>query len=109
MKVEFLMDMEIGDGRQIFISASEFNKAVNDEDEFKSFAFATDAFFSFYGSDRFIDRVEYDYIRQFLDKNGAVIITAAEERYPRYVYPLIFVSNNNRLKLLDIDEAHNEG
>ena len=28
MKVEFLVNTDIGDGRQIFIAASEFNKAA---------------------------------------------------------------------------------
>ena len=103
MKVEFLVNTDIGDGRQIFITASEFNKAAKDEEEFNSFAFATDAFFSYYGTDRFIDRAEYDYIQKFLDKNGAVIITAVEERYSRHIYPEVYVSNNNRLKRIDLD------
>ena len=33
MKVEFLVNTDIGDGRQIFIAASEFNKAAKDEEE----------------------------------------------------------------------------
>ncbi len=109
MKVEFLVNTDIGDGRQIFITASEFNKAAKDEEEFNSFAFATDVFFSYYGSDRFIDRAEYDYIRKFLDKSGAVIITAVEGRYPRRIYPEVFVSNNNKLKRIDLDAVEKEG
>lgn len=108
MKVEFLIDTEIGDGRQIFISASEFNKAANNIEEFDSFAFATNAFFSLYGSDRFIDKYEYNHIRKFLEKNGAVIITAREERYPRIVYPEVYVSNNNRLKYIDLSKVVKE-
>ena len=53
MKVEFLVNTEINDGRQLFISATEFFKAKNDEEEFNSFAFATHALFSFYGVDDF--------------------------------------------------------
>lgn len=41
MKVEFLVNTDINDGRQIFIQESEFKKAKNDEEEFNSFAFAT--------------------------------------------------------------------
>ena len=108
MKVEFLVNTDIGDGRQIFIHASEFNKAANDEDEFNSFAFATEAFFSHYGIDRFINSTEYDYIQKFLDKNGAVIITAVEERYPRRIYPEVYISNNNKLKRIDLDAAYKE-
>ena len=56
MRVEFLTNTEINDGRQIFIEASEFMKAKKDDEEFNSFAFATHALFSFYGRDDFIDR-----------------------------------------------------
>ena len=47
MKVEFLINTEINDGRQIFIEASEFIKAQKDDEEFDSFAFAAHAFFLF--------------------------------------------------------------
>ncbi len=46
MKVEFLVNESLNDGRQIFIQESEFKKAKNNEDEFNSFAFATECFFS---------------------------------------------------------------
>lgn len=36
MKVEFLVNTEINDGRQIFISAAEFVKAKKDEEEFNT-------------------------------------------------------------------------
>ena len=62
MRVEFLTNTEINDGRQIFIEASEFMKAKKDDEEFNSFAFATHALFSFYGRDDFIDRNEYEKI-----------------------------------------------
>lgn len=103
MKVEFLVNTEINDGRQIFISASEFFKAKNDEDEFNSFAFATHALFAFYGVDDFINRNEYEKILSAVDKSGAVIITVVEEKYPRKIYPEVFVSNNNRLKAVELD------
>ena len=109
MKVEFLVNTDIGDGRQLFITASEFNKAVKDKEEFNSFAFATEVFFSYYGSDRLIYRAEYDYIQKFLDKNGAVIITAVEERYPTHIYPEVYISNNNRLKRIDLDAIDKRG
>lgn len=81
MKVEFLVNTDINDGRQIFIQESEFKKAKNDEEEFNSFAFATHCLFSFC---------------------GAVIITVVEEKYPRRVYPEVFVSNNNKLKRVQL-------
>lgn len=102
MKVEFLTDAEINDGRQIFIEASEFMKAKKDDEQFNSFAFATNALFSFYGRDDFIRRDEYEKILQTLDKNGAVIITVIEERYSRRIFPEVYVSNNNRLKMVDL-------
>ena len=102
MRVEFLTNAEINDGRQIFIEASEFMKAKKDDGEFDSFAFATNALFSFYGRDDFIHRDEYEKILQTLDKNGAVIITVIEEKYPRRVFPEVYVSNNNRLKRVEL-------
>ncbi len=102
MRVEFLTNAEMNDGRQIFIEATEFMKAKKDEEEFNSFAFATHALFSFYGSDDFIDRNEYEKILNMLDKNGAVIITIVEEKYPRRIFPEVYVSNNNRLKMVEL-------
>ena len=46
MKVEFLVNESINDGRQIFIQESEFKKAKNNEDEYNSFAFATNCLFA---------------------------------------------------------------
>lgn len=102
MRVGFLTNAEINDGRQIFIEASEFMKAKKDDEEFDSFAFATHALFSFYGKDDFIDRNEYEKILDLLDKNGAVIITVVEEKYPRRIFPEVYVSNNNRLKMVEL-------
>lgn len=102
MKVEFLTDTEINDGRQIFVEVSEFMKAKKDDEEFNSFAFATHALFSFYGRDDFIHRDEYEKILQMLDNNGAVIITVVEERYSRRIFPEVYVSNSNRLKKVDL-------
>lgn len=102
MRVEFLTNAEINDGRQIFIEASEFMKAKKDDEEFDSFAFATHALFSFYGKDDFIDRNKYEKILDLLDKNGAVIITVVEEKYPRRIFPEVYVSNNNRLKMVEL-------
>ena len=83
MKVEFLVNTEINDGRQIFIQEAEFRKAKNDDEEFNSFAFATNCLFAFYGcADDFITPVEYEKILSALEKGGAVIITVVEERYP---------------------------
>lgn len=103
MKVEFLVNTEINDGRQIFIQEAEFRKAKNNEEEFNSFAFATNCLFAFYGfPDYFISPVEYEIILSALEKGGAVIITIIEERYPRNVYPEVFVSNNNKLKKVQL-------
>lgn len=102
MKVEFLLNEEINDGRQLFIRESEFKKAHNDEEEFNSFAFATNCLFSFYGVDDFINKEEYEIILKHIEKNGAVIITIVQERYPRKAFPEVYVSNNNRLKRIDL-------
>lgn len=103
MKVEFLVNEDINDGYQIFIQEVEFKKAKNNEDEYNSFAFATNCLFAFYGyPDKFINPNEYEKILSNLDKGGAVIITVVEEKYPKRIYPEVFVSNNNRLKRVEI-------
>lgn len=84
---------------QIFIQEAEFKKAKNNEEEFNSFAFATNCLFAFYGCpEDFIRPIEYENILSVLEKGGAVIITIVEEKYPRNIYPKVFVSNNNKLK-----------
>ena len=40
-------------------------------------------------------------VRQML--LSAVIITVVEDRYPRRFYPEVFVSNNNRLKSVELN------
>ena len=105
MKVEFIVNADINDGRQIFIQESEFRKAKKNEEEYNSFAFATNCLFAFYGyPDDFINPDEYEKILSCLGKGGAVIITIVEERYPRKVYPEVFVSNSNKLKRVDLME-----
>lgn len=101
MKVEFLVDSEINDGRQIFISEPEFKKAIKSEEEFNSFAYATHCFFSFYGIDDFIHKDEYEVILKSLEKGGAVIISMEQIGYNRFC-PDVYVSNNNRLKRIDL-------
>ena len=105
MKVEFLVNQSINDGRQIFIQESEFKKAHNNEDEYFSFAFATQCLFRYYGFNDYNDYLnynEYEKILSNLDKGGAVIITILEDRYPRIIKPVVYVSNNNRLKEIEL-------
>ena len=103
MKVEFLVNQGINDGCQIFIQEAEFKKAKNNEDEYNSFAFATNCLFAFYGcSDDFINPTEYEKILSNLNKGGAVIITIVEEKYPRKIYPEVFVSNDNKIKKIEL-------
>lgn len=102
MKVEFLVDEIINDGRQILIQESEFKKAKNSEDEYNNFAFATNCLFSFYGCDDYIRLEEYEKILSNLEKGGAVIITIKQEKYPKRIYPEVFVLNNNHLKKIEL-------
>lgn len=100
MKVEFMVNTGINDGRQIFIQESEFKKAKNNEEEYNNFAFATNCLFALYGCPKdYINRSEYE---NTLEKGGAVIIMIVEERYPRVIYPEVFVSNNNKLKKVEL-------
>lgn len=62
MKVEFLVNEELNDGRQIVITEFEFKKSKNDDSKFDSFAFAIHCIFSFYGVDEIIYRDEYNKI-----------------------------------------------
>ena len=103
MKVEFLRNKYINDGQQIFIQESEFKKAKNNKEEYESFAFATNCLFAYYDChDDFIRENEYEKILSKLDKGGAVIITIVEERYPKRIYPEVFVSNNNNLEKVEL-------
>lgn len=103
MKVEFLVNADINDGRQIFIQESEFRKAKNNDEEYDSFAFATNCLFAFYGyPNDFINYDEYEKILSCLEKGGTVIITIVEERHPRNVYPEVFISNKNKLKQVEL-------
>ena len=102
MKVEFIVNADINDGRQIFIQESEFRKAKNNEEEYNSFAFATNCLFAFYGyPDDFINPDEYEKILSCLGKGGAVIITIVEERYPRKVCISLSYTNNRGRKKCD--------
>lgn len=103
MKVEFFTNQEINDGYQIFIQESEFRKAMIDDEEFNSFAFATHCLFSFYGYlDDYISRYEYETIFSNLEKGGAVIISLVHDQYSRGLYRDIYVSNNNKLKRVNL-------
>ena len=60
-------------------------------------------YFLFYGVDDFINCDAYEKILKAVDKDGAVIITVVEDRYTRRFYPDVFVSNNNRLKSVELN------
>ena len=103
MKVEFLVNTRINDGRQILIQESELRKAQNDNEEYDSFAFATNCLFAFYGCpDDFITFEEYEQILPAVSKGGAVLITVVSEDYPRRIYPEAFVLNNNRVTKVEL-------
>lgn len=103
MKVEFLVNTRINDGRQILIQESELRKAQNDNEEYDSFAFATNCLFAFYGCpDDFITFEKYEQILPAVSKGGAVLITVVRENYPRRIYPEVFVLNNNRITKVEL-------
>ena len=103
MKVEFLVNTRINDGRQILIQESELRKAQNDNEEYDSFAFATNCLFAFYGCpDDFIPFEECKQILPAVSKGRAVLITVVSEDYPRRIYPEAFVLNNNRITKVEL-------
>ena len=108
MKVEFLDNGVYGDGSYVFISANEFNKADKNREEYASFAFATHAFFTMQGLDCFLDIFQYRQIKKYVKKGGAVIISTQEGSRSRNVLPCVYVSNNNLLKYVDIDNIDEE-
>lgn len=103
MKVEFLVNTRINDGKQILIQESELRKAQNNNEEHNSFAFATNCLFAFYGrSDDFITFEECRQILSPVSKGGAVLITVVSENYPRRIYPEVFILNNNRITKVEL-------
>ena len=108
MKVEFFDNEVYGDGSYVFISANEFNKADKNREEYASFAFATHAFFTMQGLDCFLDIFQYRQIKKYVKKGGAVIISTQEGSRSRNVLPCVYVSNNNLLKYVDIDNIDEE-
>ena len=104
MKVEFLVNTDIMMVDKSLIQEAEFKKAKDNEEEFNSFAFATNCLFAFYGCpDDFISPYEYEKILSALEKGGVgYSITIVEEKYPQNVYPEVFVSNNNKLKKIQL-------
>ena len=96
MKVEFWVNQPLEDGRQIVISASEFKKGKNNEEEYHSFAFATNCFFAYYGfNDLFIMKEGYDKILESLNKYDAVVLIAVVE--DNDLIPVVYYSTNHHL------------
>ncbi len=107
MKVEFYPYTTYGDGGFLKVNSADFKKAKNDDNQYQSFAFATHSFFMFYGIDQFISLDEYKYICTKLENNGAVIFSVYKERpYSPIYYPIIFVSNDNVLHQLYLEDAY---
>ena len=107
MRVEYLVNKPIGyDGRQLFIEGSEFLKAKNNDDEFNSFAYATEAFFRYFGLDRIIYKSEYVQLITKVNKQSAIIITVESESQYRLVpYPVVYIANNNKYELIDLESG----
>ena len=98
MKVEFLTDFELGDGRALKIEAVEFGKAKTDENEYQSFAFASHAFLSVCGIDQYVSWDDYLIIRkQLRDKSGEVYIIS-DDRSPFYSVAGIYVKSRGKLR-----------
>lgn len=95
MKVEFL-DSELL-GPELFVSATDFLKAKNNDTEFDSLLHATQAFAGLFGIEYEISEKEYDAVAGALEKNGAAIFTVGTSRYPDRRWIEISVSNNNQL------------
>ena len=103
MKVEFTYDDN--NGYQIVILYNEFIKADKDDDEFNSFAYATDCFFTKNGNKGlFIDRADYNEIKKDLKKGEAVIITVLSTGNFNEYTAKVFVTNNFQRRVVNTKE-----
>lgn len=96
MKVEFLESNVFGP--ELVVSAEEFYKAKNNENEFDSLRHATEAFSKLFDVDYYILRSEFDAVLQVLGKNGKVIFVIEEVAYSIRRICEIYVSNDNQLQ-----------
>lgn len=77
MKVEFWCSPT--EGPTLTVSASEFLKAKQSDDEFASLCEATDAFFAFYNADCQMTGSTYDYIAANIAKGDLVRFLPMED------------------------------
>ena len=95
MKVEF-SESDIW-GAQLLVAASEFKKALKSDIEFDSLAHATTAFAKLFDIDYEIGSEEYSSVIHFLGKDGLVIFTIGEARYPDRRWVEILIAESNQL------------
>lgn len=96
MKVEYV-DSDIY-GKALIISASEFLKAQENEEEFQSLVYAIEAYAAWCESDYELTAGHYNSIASWLDKNGAVIVVSYEENHHSPRRCEVLVSNDNQPK-----------
>ena len=101
MKVEFKTGFALGDGRELFIPASEFFKTDKDPKELDSFFFAYRSFCSFYGVSQEIHMDEFEILKREIKKNGALIITMAEDMDG--FFPVFFSSADNNFSRIELN------
>lgn len=92
MKVEFINDSSLGDGRQLIVQESEFKRAATDKKELFSLRLAIRAFHSLYAINPQFFVSEYHTVEKELKKNGTVIFCVIDDR------PHVYVSNNGVLR-----------
>ena len=102
MKVEFRRLKETGYGDELLVSATEFLKAVENNEELASFQFATQAFFACYGLQRTFSAVEYERIRGQLSdtRNGSVAISVHQDILN--TIPIVNVFNHNKRQQIQV-------
>ena len=96
MKVEFL-DSDIL-GPHLFVTKNEFIQAEKSDNEFESLQHAVEAFCKLFDVDYVIYEDEYSAVLDMLEKDGAVIFTICESKYPTKRWCEIQVSNSNHLQ-----------
>lgn len=96
MKVEFLVD-ELN-GTELVVSASEFLKAKDDDLEFQSLEYATEAFCNLFCISGSISREEYNLVVKYLKRGSAVIFLVKNDNQPSDIWGefRIYISTNNQ-------------
>lgn len=98
MKVEFIVNYELGNGEVVLIEGSEFLKADKDDNEFNNLGFAIDAFTCCAGfkTQTFLYRDCYDDLKKIVSKTSTIVFSIEGKRTRLRLD--IYISEKNKLQ-----------